>query len=163
MTCSFPDCGFQTSDGLSDALLHQPPSCTQSHSTLHVKPPCMDRPSLSFDSTAEDWEIFVRNWDFFKRNTGTSVREADASSHLWRCCERSLADALFKQVDQFAKIDEKTLLGTIKALAVFDAAVNVRKASISSSRQDHSQPFRAFAAHIKGTATKAGCNRTRLH
>lgn len=158
--CPFPDCEYQTAGGVAEqiasallnihALVHNPQSGTSSSSTTKVKAPRMDRPLISLESTAEDWLIFVRKWDLFKKNAAIGV--AEATNHLWQCCEGPLADALFKQVDDFSKVDEKTLLGIIKSLAVVHICSSVRKAKLLLSRQDHGQPIRAFATNVMGTA-----------
>ena len=175
LTCPFPDCDYDTGDGnevIAAAALLNAHAMTHQQKQVHhstaesnkQRPPGMDRPRISFDSTAEDWQIFLRKWQLFKR--GTSLPDDQITSHLWQCCESSLADALFQQVDDPTKITENELLGTMKALAVVHVAASVRKANLFSLRQEQGQPIRAFAADVTGTAricsfvktcTKSGC------
>ena len=113
LTCPFPDCDYDTGDGneviAAAALLNahamthqQKPVGHPNADSSKQRPPSMERPCISFDSTAEDWQIFLRKWQLFKR--GTSLPDDQITSHLWQYCESSLGDALFQQIDDPTKI-----------------------------------------------------------
>jgi hypothetical protein len=74
VTCSVPNCDFQTDD-VSEALAitllanhglaHQstPPTVTASESAPVPHGPKLDRPKVDIGITTEQWNVFVRRWE----------------------------------------------------------------------------------------------------
>ena len=174
ITCPLPGCDYATEDVDAvaaaaqlnlHALIHQRQSVgTSAHSTKQ-KPPKIDRPSVSFGSTEEQWNTFLKRWSLFKQ--GTEIPNGQLVSQLWQCCDNDLEEDLFKDVNNLSTITEDELLCAIKRLAVVTKARSVRKTELFSMKQDHGQPIRTFAAKIKGKAqvcvlskqcTNANCN-----
>ena len=71
---------------------------------------------------------------------------------MWQCCEHDLEAELFKDVQDIGNTTEKSLLDSIKKLAVISIAASVRRAEFLALHQDHGQPVRSFATKVKGKA-----------
>ena len=71
---------------------------------------------------------------------------------MWQCCDQDLEAELFKDVQDIGGTNERSLLDSIKKLAVISIAASVRRAEFLALHQDHGQPVRSFAARVKGKA-----------
>eukprot|EP00111_Clytia_hemisphaerica_P012758 TCONS_00037534-protein len=170
ITCPIPDCTYEIPDGTEPMLaaaqlnLH---ALTHTHAaaiTQHrapqptkQKPPKIARPTISKDTTEEDWNTFVKKWNLFKN--GTDIPATQITTHLWQCCDPDLETELFKDVKDIAATTEADLLDAIKRLAVISIAASVRRAELLALHQDHGQPIRSFAAKVKGKAQTCAFNK----
>ena len=172
--CPYDSCAYKTPD-LGDAIvaalitthaqthLQQPvrqlPSAPQTHNVPEKqRPPKFDRPSVSRNTSEEDWLTFTKKWTLFKR--GTDIPASQVTTHLWQCCTNDLETDLFKDIPDLTTITENNLLQSIKRLAVISVPKSVRRTELLSSNQDHGQPIRSWAAQIKGKAQTCGFERT---
>ena len=80
------------------------------------------------------------------------MKVAQLSIQLWQCCDQDLEAELFKDVQDIGGTNERSLLDSIKKLAVISIAASVRRAEFLALHQDHGQPVRSFAARVKGKA-----------
>ena len=158
--CPIPGCDFTIAETVEavlaaaqlnlHALTHTHATSTNPAQPTKQKPPKISRPSITKDTTEEDWNTFVKKWNLFKN--GTDIPTTQVTTHLWQCCDPDLEAELFKDVQDIATITEADLLNSIKRLAVISIAASVRRAEFLSLHQDHGQPIRSFAAKVKGKA-----------
>lgn len=154
--CPIPGCDFtiaaETEPVLAaaqlnlHALTHTHATSTNPAQPTKQKPPKISRPSITKDTTEEDWNTFVKKWNLFKN--GTDIPPTQVTTHLWQCCDPDLEAELFKDVQNIATITEADLLNSIKRLAVISIAASVRRAEFLALHQDHGQPIRSFAAKV---------------
>jgi hypothetical protein len=100
VTCSVPDCEFQTDDvseQLAIALLtnhglaHQTPSPAPATNPAPVpRGPKLERPKVDVGITDEQWNIFLRRWEVFR--TGSGIDDESAPSQLFQCAGADLGD-----------------------------------------------------------------------
>lgn len=154
LSCPLDGCDYETeaedAAGAAAQLTIHGISHTTGPSASRAKLPSMARPVISRSSTAEEWQIFLMKWEDFKK--GTEIPDSLIKSHLWQCCEISLANDLFKQVGDFNQVSEGDLLKAIESLAVVKIATTMRTVSLLSAQQDQGQPFSAFLAEVKASA-----------
>lgn len=162
ISCPFPDCDYSSDDvdaiaGAAQLNIHALTHSNIRPTSTKQKPPKIDRPRLSRGTTEEEWCMFVKRWNLFKR--GTDIPNGQVTTQLWQCCETELEDDLFKDIDDIQTVDEQNLMAAMKRLAVISTATSVRKTDLLTMRQDHGQPIRSFAAQVKGKAQV--CNFTK--
>jgi len=170
INCPIPGCDFaiaETEPVLAAAQLNLH-ALTHTHATTpnlaqptKQKPPKISRPTITKDTTEEDWNTFVKKWKLFKN--GTDIPATHMTTHLWQCCDPDLEAELFKDVQDIARTTEAELLDSIKKLAVISIAASVRRAEFLALHQDHGQPIRSFAAKVKGKAQTCAFNKDCSH
>ena len=162
VSCAFPGCDFQTED-VSESI-----ACVilQSHAFSHasaaakpavddlpmrnVKGPTLDRPHVDVGVSLEEWNIFVRRWDVFRQGSGFDV--ASASPQLFQCASQALGDTMLKSDAQIASKPLPDLLQAMKCLAVIPISTGVLRSELMQMRQMREEPFRSFAARVRGKA-----------
>jgi len=132
INCPIPGCDFaiaETEPVLAAAQLNLH-ALTHTHATTpnlaqptKQKPPKISRPTITKDTTEEDWNTFVKKWKLFKN--GTDIPATHMTTHLWQCCDPDLEAELFKDVQDIARTTEAELLDSIKKLAVITIAASV--------------------------------------
>ena len=155
VACSVPDCEFQTTDVSEQlaiallgnhALAHTSP---QVHSA-HVRGPKLARPTINIGVSIEDWNIFLRRWELFRRGSG--IDEASAPSQLFQCSGAELGDSLLKTNPGIASETLPTLLAAMRSLAVIPVATCVLRTELLQLHQERDEAFRAFASRVRGKA-----------
>jgi hypothetical protein len=155
VTCSVPNCDFQTDD-VSEALAitllanhglaHQstPPTATASELAPVPCGPKLDRPKVDIGITTEQWNVFVRRWEVFR--TGSGIDDTSAPSQLFQCAGPDLGDSLLKANPSVVSNSLTQLLSAMRYLAVIPVATGVLRTKLLQQRQERDKPFRAFTA-----------------
>ena len=161
VSCSVPNCQFRSdevSEQLAIALLanhgfaHQPGSEATTDRTPTNQGPKLERPRVDVGVTTEEWNVFARRWEVFKTGSGIKDDDASAPSQLFQCASTELGDSMLKAD---AKVVDGPLSGVLEAmrrLAVIPVAVGVLRSKLLQLRQERDEPFRAFAAKVRGKA-----------
>lgn len=163
LACAFEGCEFKTSD------LTEPTALTilQSHIYSHASAvdrtsnrvhqirdaavaPKLDRPQVDVGVSLEQWNIFVRRWEVFKQ--GSHIEDASAAPHLFQCATQELGDTLLKCDPDIIAKTVQDLLSEMKRLAVIPTATGVLRSELMQLCQSRDEPFRAFAARVRGKA-----------
>ena len=170
LKCEAPGCeAVKEADSLETCValmqLHQ----TNVHESggARQRPPKMPRPELTQDITEEDWHVFTKRWELFRR--GTSLAPQQVSAQLLACCEPTLHTALLREDPGIADKSEKDILSSMKRLSVLKVALCARRAALLCTRQDPGEPVRQYVARLRGRANvcqwqasgpcgKAGCD-----
>ena len=122
LSCPIQDCEYETETedvaGAAAQLAIHGLIHTAGRPVSRSRPPAMERPVISRGSTAEEWQIFLRKWDDFKK--GTEMPDDLIKSHLWQCCEITLSNDLFKQVGDFNQVSEGDLLDVLLGKGIED-------------------------------------------
>ena len=162
--CSVPACPFETADvteALAIALL-------ANHGLAHTatvapaakRGPKLERPKVDVGMSLEEWNVFVRRWNVFK--SGSGLDDESAASQLFQCAEPALGDAILKTDAEAATKLLSNLLAAMRSLAVIPIATGVLRADLLHMHQERDEPFRAFAARVRGKAEtcefKATCS-----
>ena len=160
VTCSVPDCEFQTDDvseQLAIALLtnhglaHQTPSPAPATNPAPVPlGPKLERPKVDVGITDEQWNIFLRRWEVFR--TGSGIDDESAPSQLFQCAGADLGDSLLKTNPNIVTKTLTQILTTMRSLAVIPVATGVLRTELIQLRQERDEPIRAFAAKVRGKA-----------
>ena len=158
--CSVPNCQFETDDA-SEALViamlanhglahqnSQPVSTAQA--PVAPRGPKLERPKVDIGVTTEGWNVFVRRWDVFR--SGSGIDEASAPSQLFQCAGTELGDSLLKANPKAASDTLPELLAAMRSLAVIPIATGVLRTELLQLQQECDEPFRAFAAKVRGKA-----------
>ena len=158
--CSVPNCQFETDDA-SEALViailanhglahlnSQPVSTAQA--PVAPRGPKLERPKVDIGVTTEGWNVFVRRWDVFR--SGSGIDEASAPSQLFQCAGTELGDSLLKANPKAASDTLPELLAAMRSLAVIPIATGVLRTELLQLQQERDEPFRAFAAKVRGKA-----------
>ena len=160
VTCSVPDCDFQTADvseQLAIALLsnhglaHQTPSLTPATNSAPIpRGPKLERPKVDVGITDEQWNIFLRRWEVFR--TGSGIDDESAPSQLFQCAGADLGDSLLKTNPNIVTKTLSQILTAMRSLAVIPVATGVLRTELMQLRQERDEPIRAFAAKVRGKA-----------
>ena len=158
--CAFPGCAFKTED-LQEAV-----ACTdlQSHVYGHAvlppptagqmapdrRCPTLDRPSIDIGVSLEEWKVFTRRWEAFRR--GSRISHESASSQLFRCATKILGDNLLPSDAEIVSKPVQELLLAMQRLAVIPVAISVLRSELLAMHQTRGEQFRAFAARVRGKA-----------
>jgi len=167
--CPIDGCGYATGD-VSEAI-----ACVllSAHTTSHSAPryqapehsrgPQLERPKVEMGINPEEWNVFTRRWNAFV--AGSGLDPANCSSQLFQCASPDLGDSLLKSYPTIVSQPTSDVLSAMKSLAVIAVAVGVARADLLSMAQSREEPFRAFAARVRGKAeicaysTKCACTR----
>ena len=89
--------------------------------------------------------------------------DESAASQLFQCAEQAgLGDAILKTDAEAATKPLSDLLAAMRSLAVIPIATGVLRADLPHMHQERDEPFRAFAARVRGKAEtcefKATCS-----
>ena len=98
----------------------------------------------------EEWNIFTRRWNSFV--TGSGLNAADCSAQLFQCACPSLGDILLKSHPDIVSQPTNDVMKAMKALAVVPVALGVARAELLAMCQLRDEPFRSFAARVRGKA-----------
>ncbi len=154
MQCSVPDCPFRTEDvseNLAIALLtNHGYAHTATAATHALRGPKLERPKVDVGVTLEEWNVFVRRWNVFK--SGSGIDNDSAPSQLFQCAGPTLGDNLLKTDAEAATKQLPDLLAAMRSLAVIPVATGVLRADLLHMHQERDEPFRAFAARVRGKA-----------
>ena len=172
VTCSVPDCDFRTRDtteALAIALLtnhnlvHQ--SAQRERVSVHAASgPKLERPKVNIGVSAEQWNIFKRRWEVFY--CGSGIDAASAPAQLFQCADEELSDCLLKANPQATQSTLPQLLEEMRSVAVIPVATGVSRMELFQLRQERDEPFRTFAARVRGKAetcaftTKCPCTKS---
>ncbi len=94
--------------------------------------------------------MFVRRWNVFK--SGSGIDNDSAPSQLFQCAGPTLGDNLLKTDAEAATKQLPDLLAAMRSLAVIPVATGVLRADLLHMHQERDEPFRAFAARVRGKA-----------
>ena len=166
VSCSVPSCEFRSDDvseALAIAVLTNHGLAHQSRSeTAHTpvrQAPRLERPRVDVGVTTEEWNVFVRRWDVFR--TGSGIDDASAPSQLFQCASTELGDSMLKANASVVNGSLSDVLECMRCLAVIPVALGVLRSELLQLRQERDEPFRAFAAKVRGKAEtcnfKASC------
>ena len=173
--CSVPTCEFTTpdvSEALAIALLqnhglaHQTtptPSAEPAATTQTPRAPALERPKIDVGVSTEDWNVFVRRWHVFR--TGSGITDATAPAQLFQCAGPQLGDNILKTNPDAISDNLPQLLETMRSLAVIPIATSVLRTELLQLQQERDEPFRSFAARVRGKAetceftTKCECGK----
>ncbi|KAK3710029.1 hypothetical protein QZH41_012419, partial [Actinostola sp. cb2023] len=157
VTCSVPDCEFQSEDVsevLAIALLtnhglaHQN-SAPQPKNTA-LRGPKLERPKVDIGISVEEWNIFKRRWEVFR--AGSGIDDSSAPSQLFQCAGNELGDNLLKANPNATTEPLHQLMAAIRSLAVIPVATSVLRTELLRLHQERDEPVRAFAAKVRGKA-----------
>ena len=155
--CPIVDCDYVTDDvdaSIAAALLivHNSSHMAATRPAMtKQKPPKINRPCISRDSSEETWNNFQSQWSMFKDSTNLTLQET--VKQLIQCCDEELGDDILRGHPSAINDTEQVLLNTIKQLAVTPVAISVRRSKLLSMKQDHGENARSFFARIYGKAT----------
>ena len=155
--CAYPGCAFQ-SEGTPEAV-----ACAilQSHPFSHAAPgpnfnhapsegPKLTRSSIDVGVSLEAWNAFTRRWRMFRQESG--INETSATAQLFQCASQSLGDSLLKSDAKIVSKPLQELLSAMRRLAVISVATGVLRLNFMQMRRLRDEPFRAFAARVRGKA-----------
>ena len=151
VTCSVPDCEFQSAD-VSEALAivlltnhglaHQTPATSPQNTAL--RGPKLERPKVEIGISTEEWNIFNRRWEVFR--AGSGIDDSSAPSQLFQCAGNELGDNLLKANPIATNETLPQLMAAMRSLAVIPVATSVLRTELQQLRQERDEPARAFAA-----------------
>ena len=162
INCAFPGCDYRTEDAAetiasvifqSHVYGHARIACepTQNNSPAKdVSAPRLIRPQVDAGISLEEWNIFVRRWNVFKQGSG--IDDSAAPSQLFHCASQALGDLLLKSDADIMSKSLPDLMQAMKRLAIIPISTGVLRSELMQMRQSHSEPFRSFAARVRGKA-----------
>ena len=157
INCAYPGCAFQSEDAPEAAAC----AILQSHAFSHAAPgpnfnraPSeglkLTRPSIDVGVSLEAWNVFTRRWQMFRQGSG--INEASATAQLFQCASQILGDSLLKSDAEIVSKPLQELLSAMRRLAVIPVTTGVLRSDLMQMRQVRDEPFRAFAARVRGKA-----------
>ena len=167
ISCSVTGCGWESQD-LADAiervavltnhsinhnLAHAPATATPTPAAAassRRRGPKLTRPEIDFGVSAEEWNAFVRRWNIFC--DGSDFDDAAAPSQLFQCASSALGDAVLKSNPDITSRPIDEALSSLRSLAIVPVAIGVLRAELMCLKQERDEPFRAFAARVRGKA-----------
>ena len=156
--CSVSSCDFQQALAMAmlqnHGLAHQATQATIAgpEPTPNVRPSSLELPRIDVSVSTEDWNVFVRPWNVFR--TGSGINEATAAAQLFQCADPQLGDNILKTNPNATTDNLEQVLETMRSLAVIPVATGVLRTKLLQLRQERDEPFRSFAARVKGKAEK---------
>ena len=117
---------------------------------LPARGPKLERPKVSIVVSMEEWNVFTRRWEMFR--SGSAIDEVSAPAQLFQCAGDELSDSLLKANPQAASNTLLQLLADMRSFAIIPVATGVSHTELFQLRQEHDEPFRAFAARVRGKA-----------
>ena len=116
----------------------------------HSSGPKLERPKVDVGINEEEWNIFTRRWDAFV--IGSNLNPNSCSSQLFQCAGETLGNMLLKCDPSVVSKPTSELKGAMKSMAVIAVATGVVRAELVGMQQGRDEPFRAFAARVRGKA-----------
>ena len=110
----------------------------------------MERPQINVGVSTEEWNVFVRRWEVFRRGSG--IDGASAPSQLFQCAGIELGDSILKANPNATSSSIAQLMTAMRSLAVIPIATGVLRTELLQMRQERDEPFRTFAARVRGKA-----------
>ena len=153
LQCPIPGCTYETVDGtegIAIALLAAHTPVHTSAAATYATGPKLERPRLNASITLEEWNIFQRRWDVFV--AGTGIDPTNSSQQLFQCASEELGNSLLKTNPQITFKPVKDVMNALKSLAVVAVATGVLRTELLHMSQDRDEPFRSFAARVRGKA-----------
>lgn len=156
--CPFPECDFATGDTSEAISLAVFNAHTLIHSNVAPAPaaavrargPKLDRPRIECGVSTEKWNAFVRRWETFR--AGSDIDAASATRQLFHCADETLGDIILRAESDFSSKPISDALEIMKSFAVVAVARGVLRSELSAMRQSADEPFRNFAAKVRGKA-----------
>ena len=158
--CTIPNCAYATDDvseALAIALLtnhghaHAANANTGSSSSSGPK---LERPKVNVGVTLEEWNVFIGRWEIFRRGSG--INDASSTPQFFQCAEKELGDSVLKVNSTAATGPLDPLIKIMRSLAVIPIATGVLRTELLQMKQERDEPFRAFAARVRGKAETCG-------
>ena len=155
--CTLVGCDFETedvSDALAIALLtnhglhHQ--NCSSTSGRTSPQAPKLDRPTINIGVSVEEWNVFVRRWEVFRK--GSNIDAASAPTQLFQCAGAELGDSLLKVHPNAVSDTLPKLLENLRSLAVIPVATSVIRTELLLLRQERDESFRNFTTRVRGKA-----------
>lgn len=163
LECDMPDCSFRTVDG-TDAIVvalltnhnltHQLATGNDANAAARHKGPKLERPRINMGVESETWNSFERRWDNFC--FGSGIDAASAPVQLFQCAGDTLGDALLKADPIITTRPVDEVMAAMKSLAIIPVSRGVKRAELVAMHQSPDEPFRAFAARVRGKAETCG-------
>ena len=153
LQCPIPGCTYETVDGtegIAIALLAAHTPVHTSAAATYATGPKLERPRFNASITLEEWNIFQRRWDVFV--AGTGIDPTNSSQQLFQCASEELGNSLLKTNPQITFKPVKDVMNALKSLAVVAVATGVLRTELLHMSQDRDEPFRSFAARVRGKA-----------
>ena len=157
LTCGNNTCQYATADveiGGATALLNSHitqhnSNSNQSTARLTGRAERMKRPSITTETSMQQYSFFLRNWTLFKKY----LNEEEITTELLACCDEELRGNLFRAHISIENSTEKVVLEAIKSLAVKSESIMVARVNHVKCRQALGEPIRKFHARLKGYAS----------
>ena len=167
--CPIPGCDYEANEEVASivaallnihALTH-----TQTSNVSAASQPKLDRPRIDMGVEEEVWNGFVRRWEAFR--VGSGINESTAPMQLFQCASDSLGDIVLKAHPDIQSKSVTDVMNTLREFAIIPVAIGVRRAELMDLKQAPDEPFRTFAAKVKGkaetcmfiTETKCSCSK----
>jgi hypothetical protein len=153
--CTLQNCDFKTDDvseALAIALLtnHGLAHQNTSVSAPTARGPRLERPTVNLGVSIEEWNVFEKRWEIFRNGSG--IDEHSAPSQLFQCAGEDLSNSLLRANPQVASSSQGDLIAAMKSLAVIPVATGVSRTELFQLCQERDEPFRTFAARVRGKA-----------
>lgn len=155
--CPLPGCDFDTgeaTEAIAVAILN---AHTLVHSSASYTGPArrnncpkLDRPRIEAGISREKWNAFIRRWQTFK--DGSDIDEASAPRQLLYCADEALGDIILRAEPNFTTKSIADAISTMMSFAVVAVARSVLRSELAAMRQSADEPFRNFAAKVRGKA-----------
>ena len=156
--CPVQGCDYATEDFESTVLVtllklhqvsHAQPTAPQT--TPKVKAETVKRPSTTASGTVAEWAYFTTRWTEYVEATG--IEGKDRVIQLLECCDDELRRDLTRSSGgSLTSKDEKTVLESIRKLAVRTENTMVARVALHNMHQDRDEPVRSFCAWFMGQA-----------
>ena len=157
LQCPIVGCDFATADveAVGTAAL------LNVHGSVHITnnatpPPATkkpDRPEIDGESSDSDWNLFLFEWERYKRATRLDGND-QAKDELLNCCKPSPRSRLFQMAgNSLSTLTEQALLERIKDAAVLSVHKVVHRAEFSKLAQEEGESVAHFVARLKSKAT----------
>ena len=132
VNCSVPECDFSTDD-VSEALAI---ALLTNHGIAHAVPtttppvrgPKLERPQINVGVSTEEWNVFVRRWEVFRKGSG--IDNASAPSQLFQCAGTELGDSILKANPDATSSSIAELMAAMRSLAVTPIATGVLRTEL---------------------------------
>ena len=153
--CQLPDCEYvaeHASEAVAIAMLtsHNMTHLPSSSGSSSSRAPKIDRPVLKQDITDEEWTMFKREWERFKKCFSFTDNLND---QLFQCCVDKLRDLLLRMDPNICDGTEASMLTSMEKMAVLHQAATVRRTRLFELKQAHGQPVREFFAMVRSAAS----------
>ena len=167
LTCSVTDCGWKTEDVDSIAAAALLNSHMFNHTArlqgninpVRASAQKLPRPTISTNSTPEEWRYFCDKWTNYKSATG--IQGDEIIFHLTDCCDNKLQLNVFRTHGNLKGKSESDALAAIKELAVQKENKTVARATLLQTKQDYGEPITSYVARLKGLASSCEYSMTK--